>query len=278
MNRIKLAVAALVVLVAVVVASADIIVSPKSIKINDRVLNGMYIGNSTSSKPTLGVDTGTLYLETDTGMLYAYDGSQWKPTGHPVIVGTSADTKPTTGVMDGTLFVETDTGRIYDFNSTTNTWLPSEPQRTRQIFIPVGYYGANVSEVFLQGYYRAYLFAATDLDCYAYSEPFVVPSDYVGNPKIYALVYRGDGLGFNFNSNVTYASNQMYPLKYQEEVDLGDSIANKVVLWKNLGLSLTNLSKNDVVVVGIKNDYLNSGAAPRTFYLIGFVFEYTAET
>jgi hypothetical protein len=116
----KLLVLVLILAAATATAQATVI-TDKSIQIDNRVLYGIYIGTSTETKPT-NVPASTLFYETDTGLLYSYTGTEWKPTGHPVIVGTSAETKPT-DVMNGTFFIETDTGMLYSFDG--STWKPA---------------------------------------------------------------------------------------------------------------------------------------------------------
>ena len=108
----------LALLMIVVPACGLTTITGESIVIDGKVVRGVILGYSTGTKPT-NVLPGTFFLEQDTGMLYAFNGTEWKPTGHPVIVGTSSDTKPTEGVMVGTLFVETDTGMIYSFDGST---------------------------------------------------------------------------------------------------------------------------------------------------------------
>lgn len=36
-----------------------------------------YICESTDVKPTVGITTGTIVLETDTNLLYLFDGTEW---------------------------------------------------------------------------------------------------------------------------------------------------------------------------------------------------------
>ena len=40
-----------------------------------------YMGLSTDSKPTDGIDVNSLFLELDSGYLYYYDGSTWSKVG-----------------------------------------------------------------------------------------------------------------------------------------------------------------------------------------------------
>jgi|SRR5690625_319005 len=81
-----------------------------------------YSGLSTDSKPTIAKN-GDEFLETDTGVIYIYDGSKWvvklddetsaeKPNYY---IGTSSETKPS-DVKKGDEFLETDTNINYVFD------------------------------------------------------------------------------------------------------------------------------------------------------------------
>ena len=77
--RLVLVIAAIAVLIAPALATTDIY--DDKISINDRAVVTLIIGTSSDTKPTVGIPSGTMFLETDTGLVYMFNGTTWKAVG-----------------------------------------------------------------------------------------------------------------------------------------------------------------------------------------------------